>query len=122
MRITEEYLKNHVDHIFVFGDNLERKGKGGAANLRDLPNTFGFITKKAPNNLDSSFYKPEEYLPVFLKEMCVLVDFIRSNKDKQFLISKLGSGLANRYGIFDDVIELHIINLLNSFDNVKFLW
>lgn len=47
---------------------------------------------------------------------------IKNNSDKLFLISKVGAGLANRYGIFEDVIEKNIKKDLESFRNVKFLW
>jgi hypothetical protein len=48
--IAREYLRSHPDHVFVFGDNLLGRGLGGAAALRREPNTFGFITKKRPDN------------------------------------------------------------------------
>ena len=31
--------------LYVFGDNLDRVGKGGQAMIRDEPNTFGLATK-----------------------------------------------------------------------------
>jgi hypothetical protein len=55
--VTQEFLDLEPDSYFVFGDNLERWGYGGAAKLRDHPNAIGFITKKFPDNRDSSFYK-----------------------------------------------------------------
>jgi len=84
--VTEKYLIDNPNHIFVFGDNLIRKGKGGAAKLRDMPNAYGFITKKYPNNRDSSFYRPAEYITIFIKEMMKLENIIKSNKNKIFLI------------------------------------
>lgn len=111
MLITKEYLRNHKNHIFVFGDNTIRKGYGGAALLRDENNTYGFITKKYPNNLDTSFFKPQEYLSRLDVEMTRLENCIKSNPSRVFLISKLGAGLANRYGIWNLIqprlIELH---------------
>lgn len=53
--ITKYWLKKHLECIFVFGDNLIREGYGGAAILRDEPNTYGFITKKYPDNKNESF-------------------------------------------------------------------
>jgi len=47
--VSRGYLQTHPEYIFVFGDNLDRKGKGGAAKLRDMPNSLGFITKRHPN-------------------------------------------------------------------------
>lgn len=44
--VTKQFLDNNPNAIFVFGDNLLRVGYGGAAILRDHPQTYGFITKK----------------------------------------------------------------------------
>jgi len=120
--ITEKYLNDHPDEIFVFGDNVLRVGKGGAAILRDHPQSYGFITKKKPTNEDNAFYMPMEYVEVYCEEIKKLEEVIKNNKDKTFLISKLGAGLANRFGIWEDVIEHFIKNDLDEYDNVKFLW
>ena len=122
MGINSWYLQNHPDQIFVFGDNLERWGTGGAAKVRGEPNTYGFITKKAPKTDDSVYYHPEEYREVYNQEIQKLVEFILANPDKTFLISKIGSNLANKYGIFEAVIEPSIKKLLYGFKNVVFLW
>lgn len=53
-------IKSHPKKIFVFGDNNLRYGKGGQAIIRDLPNTIGLRTKKAPNNQLSSFYSDSD--------------------------------------------------------------
>ena len=120
--ITAEYLRNNPNHIFVFGDNLVRRGYGGAAKLRDFPNTFGFITKKRPDNKTTSFFTPHEYHSVFTDELLKLKSEIVSNPDKLYLISKLGSGLANKFGIFEKIISNKIQSELSKFENVKFLW
>lgn len=119
--ITEQYLIEHPNEIFVFGDNLLRTGYGGAAALRDLPNTYGFVTKKKPDNNDDSFYRPDEYWEVFEKEFRLLEDKLVSDLAKTFLISKLGSGLANRYKIWEDVIRDRIKEL-EIYPNVRFLY
>ena len=54
--IDRDYLRNNPDDIFVFGDNWLRDGHGGAALLRDEPNTYGFITKIAPTHRDEDFF------------------------------------------------------------------
>ena len=122
MFITREYLRDNPNHIFVFGDNTLRRGKGGAAALRDEPNTYGFITKILPNNSNEAFYTIDIYKPIYYVEIEKLKSYISQNLTKTFLISQLGSGLANRHGIFEKVIEPNIKNDLNEFDNVKFLW
>lgn len=120
MYITKEYLRSHPNEVFVFGDNLLRKGKGGAAVLRDEPNTYGFITKKYPNNDDISFYRPGEYGFVFDNELSKLIELIKANPEKIFLIPRLGGGLANKYKIREKIIE-HRIKVLEEFSNVKFV-
>lgn len=119
--ITREYLRSNTNHIFVFGDNLLRVGHGGAAQLRDEPNTYGFITKKAPTYKDEDYYTPEEFEDVFLNELIKLQLLISATPNKTYLISKIGAGIANKYKIWDKIIEPNLKKQL-SFDNVKFLW
>lgn len=115
---TEHFLNVHPDYIFVFGDNQLRIGYGGAAALRDHPQTHGFITKRKPSNTDAAYFKPEEYTKVFEKEMLILAALVDSNPDKQFLISKIGSGLANRFNIWEKVIERPLTEFIVRHDNV----
>jgi len=120
--VDKEFLRNNPNCIFVFGDNLERRGKGGAAVLRDEPNTYGFITKKQPLGIDSAFYKPEEYRMIYIEEIRKLKAECSQNPEKGFLISKVGAGLANRFGIFEEIIEPNMKQDLSSLFNVFFLW
>lgn len=119
--VTEDFLKQNPDCVFVFGDNLIRKGKGGAASLRDFVNSYGFITKKYPDNLYTSFYTKVEYLPIFEKEKEKLTSFIERNPDKTFLISKLGGGLANKHHIYESIIEPWLKSINEKYDNVYLL-
>ncbi|WP_285905135.1 hypothetical protein [Pseudodesulfovibrio pelocollis] len=121
MLITAQYLRDHPDHVFVFGDNAVRRGKGGAAALRDEPNTFGFITKKLPMRHDEAFYRPQEYQTVFQGEKMRLEAEIRKNPGKTYLVSKVGSGLASRFGIWEEVIR-DGLKSLKGYPNVAFLY
>lgn len=120
--ITSEYLQAHPTEIFVFGDNTIRVGKGGAAILRDEPNTYGFITKKLPTADDAGFFKPWEYAEVYVKELAKLIEELKTNKDKTYLVSKLGAGLANRFYIWDQIIQPTLKPILGQYKNVRFLW
>lgn len=120
--ITENFLEENPNAYFVFGDNLIRKGMGGAAALRHHPRAIGFITKKKPDNKDSSFYKPEEYQPIFLEEIKKLEITIEKHPEKIFYISQIGGGLANRYRIWEKVIKQNIVNKFKDFHNVVFCW
>lgn len=120
--ITEEFLGENPNSYFVFGDNIERWGHGGAAVLRDHPHAIGFITKKFPDNKDESFYRPEEYSPIFFEELEKLKKIIEKRPDKTFYISQLGGGLANKYFIWQKLIRHNLVRVLEKFNNVVFCW
>jgi hypothetical protein len=120
--VTKKFLDENPNAIFIFGDNLRRVGYGGAAALRGHPQTYGFITKKNPDNMDESFYRPESYAVNFLVYMVELQLFIEKNMDKTFYISQLGGGLANRYKIWEKIIKPGLIKYFSRYDNVVFLW
>ena len=120
--ITAEYLDDHPECIFVFGDNLARRGFGGAAILRWHPQTYGFITKKIPSNVDTAYYQPKEYKPVFRRELKKLKKFIETHPKQRILISKLGCGLANKYHIFEEIIHDALKELPEQYSNVELLW
>ena len=122
LKITQGFLDSTPNAYFVFGDNLERWGHGGAAKLRDHPHAIGFITKKFPDNKDESFYKPEEYSPVFFEELTKLKKIIQKRPDKIFYVSQLGGGLANRYKIWEKLIRHNLVRALTPLDNVVFCW
>jgi hypothetical protein len=90
--------------------------------LRDHPHAIGFITKKFPDNNDSSFYKPEEYTLVFFEELKKLKTIIEKRPDKLFYISQLGGGLANKFYIWQKLIRHNLVRNFEKFDNVIFCW
>lgn len=120
--ITKEYLADHPDEIFVFGDNIDRVGCGGAAMLRYEPNVYGFVTKKKPSSRDEDYYRVEEYRPVFASELKKLIVEMYNNQDKTYLISRLGAGLANKYHIWEELVEPHLKLILGKLPNVRFLY
>jgi heme oxygenase len=120
--ITESFLNSHSNAYFVFGDNLERRGTGGAAKLRYHARAIGFITKKFPDNRDESFYKPEEYSSVFFEELDKLEKVIKNSPNNIFYISQLGAGLANKYRIWEKLIQHNVVRRLENFNNVIFCW
>ncbi len=122
VNINWHFLETFPTAYFIFGDNLQRKGKGGAAILRDHPHSIGFITKKFPDNNTGSFYTPEEYEPIFNEELKKLKKIIDSNPHKTFYISKIGAGLANKFNIWEKVIKNNLINTFDSYKNVVFCW
>jgi hypothetical protein len=122
IKITEEFLDTFPNAYFVFGDNLTRSGTGGAAKLRHHPHAIGFITKKFPDNDVSSFYKPEEYSPIFFEELEKLKKIIEKRPDKTFYVSQIGGGLANKFRIWEVLIRHNLVKALEVFPNVVFCW
>ena len=120
--VTIDFLNDNPNVFFVFGDNLVHRGKGGAASLRDLSNTIGFITKKYPNNDINSFFKPDEYYPIFNQECAKMCDLMSRYQNHYYLFSKLGAGLANKFCIFEKLIEPWLLSLETKFVNCALLF
>jgi len=60
--ITRAYVSEHRDRIFLFGDNLARRGFGGqAAAMRGEPNVVGIPTKKLPNYREDAYFTDAEF-------------------------------------------------------------
>ena len=104
-RVTEELLEQHPNWIFVYGDNLRRVGCAGAAKLRHHPRAYGFITKKYPTNTEDAFYRVNEYQHVFEDELSKLLMHMTEHKSCIYVISPIGSGLANKHGIWENIIS-----------------
>jgi hypothetical protein len=120
--ITHELLDSEPNSYVIFGDNLIHQGFGGAAKLRDHPHAIGFITKKFPDNRDDSFYKPEEYVPIFFEELEKLTKLVKNKPDKNFYITQLGGGLANKFYIWQKLIRHNLVRSLEPYSNVVFCW
>lgn len=59
-RYSDAEVKANPDKIYVFGDNTERKGTAGQAQIRNNENAFGIATKIAPNNSASGFMSDDQ--------------------------------------------------------------
>ena len=60
--ITRDTVRANPDKVFIFGDNLLRRGYGGQAKeMRDEPNSIGIPTKKKPSSTPGSFFTDDEF-------------------------------------------------------------
>lgn len=60
--IYREDLRANPDVLYVFGDNVERKGFAGQAKeMRGEPNAIGVATKWAPYSDDSAYFSDDQY-------------------------------------------------------------
>ena len=56
--VLRRQLMNERGKLFVFGDNLARRGYGGQAKeMRGEPNAVGIPTKRAPSMVASAFLR-----------------------------------------------------------------
>lgn len=61
-RIVRADLQANPKVMYLFGDNDERRGKGGQAKeMRGEPNAVGIRTKKAPHTGEGVYYTDEEF-------------------------------------------------------------
>jgi hypothetical protein len=64
VEITDRYsiadLKANPNKIYVFGDNVQRVGTGGQAQIRNNPNAMGIATKISPSMTESAFMSDED--------------------------------------------------------------
>ena len=97
--ITRDKVKENPDVLYLFGDNLLRKGLGGQAKeMRGEPNTLGIVSKKYPSNSSSSFYTDEDFyswLEVFSSDIKNLAESVNSGKYRAIVIPQIGVGLAD---------------------------
>jgi hypothetical protein len=60
-RYTVADLKANPNKIYIFGDNITEKGKGGQAIIRDEENAFGIPTKVSPNTTPQAYFNDNKY-------------------------------------------------------------
>jgi hypothetical protein len=72
--ITRAVMRKFPATLFVFGDNMVRKGFGGQAKeMRGEPNAVGIPTKDLPSNVEDAFFTDDDY------------DYARPEIEKAFL-------------------------------------
>lgn len=60
--ITRQDLWNNRQALFVFGDNMQRSGRGGQAEeMRGEPNAVGIPTKKSPAMTANAFFSDADF-------------------------------------------------------------
>jgi len=97
-KYTAGLLRAEPDALFVFGDNMQRTGKGGQAIIRDEPNAIGVPTKHAPNKISASYFgRPEneqEEKAAIDAAFDKILEAVKSGKRVYFPAGGLGTGLA----------------------------
>lgn len=92
-----ELCEKDPNTVYVFGDNVQRTGKGGQAIIRDCVNSFGIATKLQPTNNDDAFFQDNpECLAIVQKDIGTLKLIIESDIYDTVALpeSGIGTGLA----------------------------
>lgn len=116
--ITREQVKNS-DAIWVYGDNLQRKGYGGqAAVCRGLPNTIGICTKTRPDNKQSAFAKDDDFLTwaTIIKSDIDKVEKRILQGKKVYIINGIGTGRARMRETAPKIFEYLVKKLSHLID------
>jgi hypothetical protein len=122
IEISHELLNSDPNAFFVFGDDLNKQNLEGAAALRLHPRAIGFPVCKTPLNIKGACFKPEEYSKLFFDSLKQLLNHVKANPQRKFYITKLGSGIYNRYYIWETLIHHNLVNDLGEYSNVVFCW
>ena len=97
-RYCRQDLQGEPDVLFVFGDNMDRRGFGGQAKeCRGEPNAIGIPTKWSPSMDPSAFFSDSDFPYVrseILSGFHILADHLRRGGAIVLPKDGLGTGLA----------------------------
>jgi hypothetical protein len=98
-QIRRRNLLENQDTLYVFGDNMVRRGFGGQAReMRGEPNAVGVPTKWAPTMMDSDMFRNTD-LPKIEPTLDAELDRLRDHLKKGGTVvipsGGIGTGLAN---------------------------
>jgi len=119
VEITDELsvkkCKANRNKIYVFGDNVLRKGKAGQAIIRNCKNSFGVITKRYPNNKHDSYLKDNEFdLKLVMNDLTKLRYLMYKGNTIVFPRDGLGTGLA-QLGLHAPKIHIKMFKYIEKY-------
>lgn len=96
--ITRQFIREHPDALFVYGDNMKQTGLGGQAKeCRGEPNTLGIPTKWKPNKNPDAYFSDKDYdevMPTIMVKFNLLEIKLKQGKDVYYPKMGIGTGLA----------------------------
>lgn len=124
---SREQCMNNPTSIYVFGDNAQRVGNGGQAQIRGCSNVIGVATKRTPSMDDEAFFNDSfEDLKVLFNDLSNL-HYMHSLETYDhmtliFPVDGLGTGLSElpkRAPFLNKQLELLLdkyFNIITRFD------
>ena len=95
---TREQIRAQREKLFVFGDNLARRGLGGQAKAaRGEPNAAGVVTKRAPTNGPDEFFTNADLdmlKDVWKKDFFFISNALEAGRVVVWPADGIGTGLA----------------------------
>jgi hypothetical protein len=93
--------------LYVFGDNLQRRGRGGQAVIRDCDNAVGLATKHFPTMNDNAFFSSIDKQTV-LKEIQDVKDAMIIGEYEELVLPSdgLGTGRAMMKEKCPDLLDI----------------
>lgn len=124
--VTTKYLKEHPNTIFVYSGSFSYF-LPLYLSREVIDRVHPFITHVLPAtrlNRHGLFFTPVAYLKyIYPVEEQLLVQKIKENPDKEFLIDPVGFFLdRNPWDVFSSVIRDKLRDKLRKFNNVTLLW
>jgi hypothetical protein len=116
--ITTSTIQTHRDWLFIFGDNEQRRGRGGqAAVCRGHLNALGVATKRSPASSPDAYWSDADFArvtPIIDADLMPAFEHIRRGGTVVCPTAGIGTGLAdlpNRAPAIFQYIRSRIIEL-----------
>ncbi len=108
--------------LYVFGDNMIRRGTGGQASIRAADNSIGLATKRLPTMYDDAFFADREDEFQVVEED--IINIIReANKEKYDTLvlpaDGLGTGLSQMPTKSPSLFE-YMVSILEDKLNIEY--
>lgn len=95
---TKEQIQKDRDILYLFGDNVQRVGKGGQAKVcRDEPNCIGVATKLAPTYQESDYMSDDKLaynIATISRDFLPIIFHLQKGKTVVFPADGIGTGIA----------------------------
>lgn len=116
--LSVELCRQYPEKLFVFGDNIVRRGVAtgaGQAVIRNEPNSFGVPVKRYPSMRDGSFFSDlEDEKEIVCESLRELWTIGKSGRVIVFPEDGIGTGRAMMrqksgviYAIMCDILNVH---------------
>lgn len=118
----EECVEN-PNCLYVFGDNMIRKGNGGQATIRPAENSIGLATKRLPSMSDNAFFSDQnDEFEVVEEDIDMILSEMQKDLRYDTLVlpaDGLGTGLSQMPEKSPKLFE-HMVSILEDKLNIEY--